>query len=378
MPNYSLFAGQAGGHHAAAMNTLSTSPPGPAAVSAPAAPAGPAAAPTDVDARAAALMLLLCLVWSLQQISLKAVAGQASPMGVVALRSLGAAGLLALLMRRRGERLHRARWRAGALAGALFGLEYLLVAQALQWTDASHVVVFLYTAPVFAALGLQARLPEERLGRVRWAGTALAFGGIALAFLGGAGVGGAAASESGAPAQSADALAQSAHALAQPAHALALWGDALALAAGAAWGATTVTIRCSALAAAPATETLLYQLLGAALLLGPAALLTGQAQFQPGAAVWAHLGFQTLVVCFGSFLAWFWLLRRYRATQLGVFAFLTPLLGVLLGAWLLGERLTQAFLAGSALVLAGIGLVSGHAGWIRWRARRGAGGARGG
>jgi len=351
--NYSLSAGQAGGHHAAAMNMLSTSLPGPAAARAPAAPAGPAAAPTDVDARAAALMLLLCLVWSLQQISLKAVAAQASPMGVVALRSLGAAGLLALLMRWRGERPDRTRWRAGALAGALFGLEYLLVAQALQWTDASHVVVFLYTAPVFAALGLQARLPEERLGRVRWAGTALAFGGIALAFLGG----GAAASEPGTPAQ--------------PAPALALWGDALALAAGAAWGATTVTIRCSALAAAPATETLLYQLLGAAALLGPAALLTGQAQFQPGAAVWAHLGFQTLVVCFGSFLAWFWLLRRYRATQLGVFAFLTPLLGVGLGAWLLGERLEPAFLAGSALVLAGIGLVSGHAGWVRWRAQRG-------
>lgn len=46
--------------------------------------------------------------------------------------------------------------RAGAVAGALFGLENLLVAEALRLTLASHVIVFLYAAPLFAALGLHA------------------------------------------------------------------------------------------------------------------------------------------------------------------------------------------------------------------------------
>jgi len=77
--------------------------------------------------------------------------------------------------------------KAGAAAGALFGLEFLLVAEALHLTHASHVVVFLYTAPIFAAPGLHARLPAERLGAQQGAGIALAFGGLALAFLGGAG-----------------------------------------------------------------------------------------------------------------------------------------------------------------------------------------------
>ena len=36
----------------------------------------------------------------------------------------------------------------------------------LNLTQASHVTVFLYTAPIFAALGLQARLPAERLARL--------------------------------------------------------------------------------------------------------------------------------------------------------------------------------------------------------------------
>ena len=292
-------------------------------------------------------MTLLCLVWSLQQISLKAVAGQASPMLMIALRSLIALLLLVLLMRRRGEGLGRGRWKPGAVVGTLFALEYLLVAEALRLAPASHVVVFLYTAPLFAALGLQIRLPAERLGIVQWAGIALAFGGIALAFLGGVET----------PSAGGDSRV--------------LLGDALALTAGAAWGATTVTIRCSALASAPATETLLYQLLGAFGLLLPAAWLSGQWRFEPSALVWAHLGFQSLIVSFASFLAWCWLLRRYLASQLGVFSFLTPLFGVVLGVWLLGESLEPQFIAGSGLVLAGIGIVSGHAGLsLRWAAFR--------
>ncbi|MDM0010061.1 DMT family transporter [Variovorax sp. J22G73] len=278
-------------------------------------------------------MTLLCLVWSLQQISLKAVAAQASPMLMVALRSGVALVLLGVLMWHRGERPAAFRWKAGALAGALFAFEYLLVAQALRLTGASHVVVFLYTAPIFAALGLHLRLPAERLSAPQVGGIGLAFGGIALAFLGGDGMAGDASGH-------------------------ALLGDALALLAGVAWGATTVTIRCSSLASAPATETLLYQLLGAFVVLLPAAWLTGQWRFEPTALVWAHLGFQSVVVSFASFLAWCWLLRRYLASRLGVFAFFTPLFGVVLSVRLLGEPLALPFVAGSALVLAGIGLVA--------------------
>lgn len=297
------------------------------------------ATPGALDARAAATMTVLCAVWGLQQISLKAVADQASPMLMVALRSLVALLLLAVLMRHRGEGLNPLHRRPGLVVGALFAMEYLLVSEALRLTHASHVVVFLYTAPLFAALGLHLRVAAERLEAVQWTGIALAFGGIALAFVGGAGE----------PAEGASAET--------------LLGDAMALLAGAAWGATTVTIRCTALASAPATEMLFYQLLGAFGFLLPLAWLTGRWQFEPSAQVWLHLGFQSLVVSFASFLTWCWLLRRYLASQLGVFSFLTPLFGVLMGVWLLNEALTTPFIAGSGLVLAGIGLVSSHRVW---------------
>lgn len=324
------------------MNSSLTLPPGAirSAISPPA-----TVVPSALDARAIGVMTLLCLIWSLQQISLKAIAAQASPMLMVALRSLIALVLLAGLMAWRKETPVRDRLLPGLLAGALFGLEYLLITGALALTQASHVVVFLYTAPIFAALGLQLRLPAERLGRVQWAGTCIAFAGIAVVFFGGANTG-------------SEAFAW------RP-----LLGDALALLAGAAWGATTVTIRCSRLASAPATETLMYQLLGACVLLFPVAGWTGQWHFEPSAEVLAHLGFQSLVMSFASVLTWCWLLRNYLASQLGVFSFLTPLFGVLLGVWLLGESLEPQFVAGGGIVLAGVALVSGQA-WVTRRLAR--------
>lgn len=323
------------------MRTLTSS----AAAEMAAAPAGSAhtAEPGALDARAIGVMTLLCLVWGLQQVSLKAIAGQASPMLVVALRSLVALVLLALLMRHRGEGLSPARRAPGVVIGLLFALEYLLVSEALRRTHASHVIVFLYTAPIFAALGLHGRLAAERLAALQWGGIGLAFAGIALAFLGGWGGAAPGASDS------------------------VLLGDALALLGGVAWGATTVTIRCTSLAAAPATEMLLYQLLGAFVVLLPGAWLSGQWHFEPTLVVWSHLAFQSLVVSFASFLTWCWLLRCYLASQLGVFSFLTPLFGMVLGVLLLNEALEPQFIAGSGLVLAGIALVCSHAVVVRRR-----------
>jgi drug/metabolite transporter (DMT)-like permease len=141
-----------------------------------------------------------------------------------------------------------------------------------------------------------------------------------------------------------------------------LFGDFLAVLAGLFWGATTVVVRTTGLARLPATQTLLYQLLGAAVVLLPAAWLLQDVQFAPTTLGWASLAFQAVVVSFASYLAWFWMLRHYLASRLGALSFLTPLFGVVLGAWLLSEPITLHFLWGSVLVILGIILVSGYEG----------------
>lgn len=302
----------------------------------------------NLDGRATGLMLVLCLIWGLQQVVLKAAAPDVAPLLQIALRSGVAALLVWLLMRSRGEALAPGdgTWRPGLLVGFLFALEFLLVGEGLRHTSAAHMVVFLYTAPIFVALGLHWRLPAERLGALQWIGIALAFAGVVVAFFWRAPPAGAVA-------------------------AVTPWGDFLALLAGIAWAATTLVVRLSSLARISATRTLLYQLVAAFVLLSLAAAALGQAAIRPTPLAWGSLAFQALVVSFASYLAWFWLLRHYLASRLGVFSFMTPLFGMAFGVWLLDEPLEPGFLVGAALVLAGIALVSGH-GWFRpLLARRG-------
>ena len=294
-----------------------------------------------LDATASGLMIVLCMIWGLQQVILKMAAPDISPLMQIALRSgLAALLLLPLLyLDKTTQLLNRQNLKAGVLVALLFSLEFFLLAQALQLTSASHAVVLLYTAPIFVALGLHWKFPSERLSTLQWVGIAIAFLGIVVTFL---------RVESG----SHSALQQQ-----------MLWGDLLALAASIAWAATTITVRLSSLAQAAVTQTLFYQLAGSFVLLFGLAVILGQETIHFTPLVMGSLAFHTLVVSFASFLAWFWLLRNYLASRLGVFSFLTPLFGMAFGVWLLGEKIELNFLIGAVLVLFGIVIVS-FQGWI--------------
>jgi drug/metabolite transporter (DMT)-like permease len=289
-------------------------------------------------------MVGLCLIWGLQQAAMKVIAADVAPLLQVSLRS----GVAALLVWVFGRLIVRDKWLAGvalgpgSLVGVLFAAEFLFVAEGLRLTTASHMAVFIYTAPMFAAVGLQLALPAERLTRMQWTGIAIAFVGIVITFVGpGAGAGTRASAPNW------------------------MLGDLLGVCAGAAWGLTTVAVRATRLSEAPATQTLFYQLLWAFVILVPFALISGQTAFHGTPLVWTSLAFQAIVVCFFSYVAWFYLLRVYLASRLGVLSFMAPMFGVALGALLLHEPLDPTFLAGAALVLAGMLVVNGRE-WMRF------------
>src|SRR5690606_14941450 len=103
-----------------------------------------------IDTAAMGLMVLVCLVWALQHIGLKATAEFASPVLQVGLRSCVAAALVFLLVsfQRQSIELIGKTAVLGIAAGVLFAVVFILVGEALKHTSASHVVVFLYTAPI--------------------------------------------------------------------------------------------------------------------------------------------------------------------------------------------------------------------------------------
>src|SRR5581483_262813 len=59
-----------------------------------------------------------------------------------------------------------------------------------------------------------------------------------------------------------------------------------------------------------------------------------------------------------GFVAFNWLLGHISATKVGTYAYVNPVVAVLVG-WLAGEELTGAIIAGIATILVGVGLVRG-------------------
>lgn len=285
------------------------------------------------DALAVSTMIVLCMCWGFNQVAIKLAVAGVSPIMQAGLRSVIAGVLLLGWARLRGIPLFRpdGTLGAGMAAGVLFAAEFVFIFAGLAHTAASRMVVFIYLAPCLTALGLQWFVPGERLSAVQWTGVGLAFTGVALAF--------------------ADGF--------RSATGSTLLGDAFGVIAAALWAATTVVIRSTRLTSASATKTLFYQLGISALALPLASLLAGE----PGIIaltpkVLASLAYQSVIVAFASYLAWFWLLTRYLAGRLAVFSFLTPLFGVAFGVIFLSEPMSATFLSAALLVGGGIALVN--------------------
>jgi drug/metabolite transporter (DMT)-like permease len=286
--------------------------------------------PRPLDALALTLMAVLCGSWGFNQVAAKLAFVDFGPMTQAALRS----GIGAVIVGAYAWRAKPKIWRsdgtllAGLAVGLLFAIEFILLFAAVKLTTAGSAIVFVFTAPFFVALGALAVLPGERLRPYQWIGMVMAFAGVAIA-------------------------------LYRPAEGASLTGNLLALLAGAAWGATTVVVKATKLRSADATKVLLYQIVISALVTAPLAYLAGEtwpARVSPIAA--ASLAYQSIWVVGVTYLTWFWLLRIYRAAELSAFTFVTPIVGVLAGWLVLGERLTPVFLAALALVVAGIALVN--------------------
>lgn len=290
---------------------------------------------THLDTLAIGCLLLCCALWGLNQVATKLALATVPPLTQAAIRSLGAALLVALWARGRGIPLDVSdgTLRGGVLAGLLFALEFGCIFVGLQYTSASRMVVFIYLAPFVVALGMPVVAKTERPDAVQLMGLATAFAGVAWAFAEGWSAPGAGDRQ---------------------------WlGDALGIVAAILWGGTTLVIRCSRLATAAPEQTLLYQLAISGVALAVAAVAAGERWPNDwNLAAIGLLGYQTVIVCFASYLLWFWLIRHYPATRLSAFTLLTPLLGLWAGVVLLDEPLTARLLAACAAVAVGIAVVN--------------------
>lgn len=292
----------------------------------------------QLDTLAIVSLVGCAALWGLNQAATKVAVAEIPPLLQAAARSVGAALLLGLWAAWRRIPLAplagpALRWPA-LLAGGLFAAEFGCIFVGLQYTSASRMAVFIYLAPFFVALGMPFIAVGERLRGWQLAGLGLAFAGVVLAFGESFGAGAPSGGRQG-------------------------WGDALGVVGAALWAGTTLSIRATRLAGAPAEQTLMAQLVVSALALGAAGAWAGESwPAHVSALAWGSLAFQTVVVTFASYLLWFWLVRHYAATQISTYTLLTPVFGLAAGVGLLDEPLTWRIVAALVAVSAGIALVT--------------------
>ena len=294
----------------------------------------------NLDGRAMTIVVTLCFLWGMGQVSIKVANHGVSPIFQAAVRSITASLLLALWARVRD--LPLVHWDGtffhGLLIGLLFGTEFVFIYLGLSYTTASHAVIFLYTAPFFVALGAHWFLPNEPLMGRKLLGLLLAFAGIVVTLW--------------------DSLERPTR--------VQVVGDLMSMTGGILWAATSLYLKRVVQSSMTPSQMLFYQLSVSAVQLSVMTFFLEPhwiLDLQP--LVVTSLAYQGIIVAFASYLVWFWLIQVYPVSNLSGFTFFTPVFGVLLGGLLLGEPLTAKLLSGAALVTGGMILVN----WPKTRTR---------
>ena len=121
---------------------------------------------SSLDSLAVGMLVAFCLYNGFQQVLVKATVGEVPAVFQASLRFIGATMLLAAWCRWRGIALVRATdpLAAGLLAGFLFAAEFACIYIGLNFTAASRLTLFLYTAPFWVAAVLPLLSNPNALG----------------------------------------------------------------------------------------------------------------------------------------------------------------------------------------------------------------------
>ena len=284
-----------------------------------------------LDARAAILLTVLCLIWGVNAPAIKISNEGIAPLFCAGLRSVVATVCLIIWMLRKGLELFPGRLADGLFVGFLFGLEFGLIYVALLYTTASSAWLLLYTTPFFHAIGAHFFLTGDRLSWNKLIGLALAFSGILILL----------SIHLGLPEKR------------------QLIGDLLAIAAAVIWALTTVYIKRRLVTAVSPYHTLFYQILFSIPVLFLLSFVFRETPVQTiNGLILVSFVYQSILVAFVSYLAWFFLVHTYPVSRLASFSFLTPVFATLAGVLLLGESLTFRLIVSLVLVSIGIFIVN--------------------
>jgi drug/metabolite transporter (DMT)-like permease len=292
------------------------------------------------DARVWSALWIVYLVWGSTYLAIRVgvhpTEGAGFPPLLLAGVRFGLAGALMLAFTARrpapdgaADPMGRPQWVAAAVIGCALVLGGNgLVTIAEQRIDSSIAALVIATVPIWAAL-LGALTGRERVGVRHAAGLLLGFAGVAALVVGDGG--------------HADTV-----------------GVLMVVAAAVSWSAGSVWSPSAPLVRRPMVSTGMQMLCGgvACLLVG---LVRGEAADLDLAAVPARSWFAFVYLLVAgamlAYTAYIWLLHNARLSLVTTYAYVNPLVAVLLGALLLDEPITGRVLVAAAAIVAGVILI---------------------
>jgi drug/metabolite transporter (DMT)-like permease len=301
-----------------------------------------AAAPVRRPALVAwACLLIVYLVWGSTYLAIRVGVETIPPLLMAAARNL-VAGLILFPVAMRARRAavragqaarywpSRAEWLGCAIVGVLLLVANGVVGVGERTVPSGLAALLVATVPLWL-LGMDAAVNHARLGLAPVAGLTLGLGGVALLSLTGGGTG-----------------------------RISAVGVLTILFAAAIWASGTLLARRVTLPSSPALASGMELLCGGLALLVIAAAAGEFGSLRLGAVSarsWLALGYLIVMGSIVAFSAYGIVLRTLPTATVATYAYVNPVIAVLLGTLILNERLTPAIFAGGALIVAAVVLV---------------------
>jgi drug/metabolite transporter (DMT)-like permease len=282
--------------------------------------------------QAGSLALLTAILWGGNSIAIKVALDGLPPLALAAARFLlgGMAVMLWAIYARIPLRPGSGERRGLFQLVLLFIAQIYLLNAGTHFTTAGRSTVFISTYPFFTAVFAHLFMPGDRLSRLKITGMTLSFLGVVLVF--------------------AESLTRGDLGY--------LPGDVMVLMSGLLLGARQVYTKKLTQYIHPARLLLWQAALSLPVFILLSAFLENQIPSGIRPDIVGAIFYQGLVVAGFCFLISVSLLRRYRASRLGVFGFVTPVVGVVFSDLLLGEAISPTLLASVLLVGIGVAIVN--------------------
>jgi len=277
--------------------------------------------------------ILLCLIWGSTWIVIKIGLVDLAPITFAAARFVVAGLVLAIIIavRKIPFPKGKAQWRLMAITGILqFSINYSMVFWSEQYISSGLAAVLQATIPVFGLMFAWKLLPEERITALKITAIFAGIIGVTLIFI--------------------DQLAVQSF--------MAFAGSVGIIIGALAAACASILVKAKASGIDPAMIVFSQILFGLPPLIIYASASEGSFLDHNWSrtAIFSVL-YLSIIGTIAAFWFYYWLLQRIESTKAMITSLVTPLIAVIIGSIVLGEKLAPQTFFGGLLIIASIGLI---------------------